>query len=240
VRLWLKKCVDAQLPADITATFAEFEQRFVEILQNKNTQHFANAKNHSSLFILKKRAGLLFKHKKIEDLQSLLTGLEKHQQQAEQGVPYRHLINGYLAELQGEPENALNAYQQIVAAADVLLEEALIRIATISIDLDDGDSIQLSLKCLSQLNPVFLPMYAETERLAGNIMQAIDAYNKYINQFPDDSVTQLKFAMLYVEQNIFAAAEIMLDYILLNKPNLEAALLLKNQINSLKAGVVTA
>jgi predicted Zn-dependent protease len=83
-------------------------------------------------------------------------------------------------------------------------------------------------------------MYAETERLAGNIMQAIDAYNKYINQFPDDSVTQLKFAMLYVEQNIFAAAEIMLDYILLNKPNLEAALLLKNQINSLKAGVVTA
>ncbi|WP_347988756.1 6-hydroxymethylpterin diphosphokinase MptE-like protein [Methylomonas sp. AM2-LC] len=235
VRLWLKKYAHTQIPEAIAVTLAEFEQNFVAILQDKNTQHFANAQNHSSLFILKKRAGLLFKHKKIEDLQALLTGLEKHKQQAEQGVPYRHLINGYLAELKGEPANALNAYQQIVAAADVLLEEALIRIAAISIEQNDSESIQISLQCLSQLNPVYLPMYAEIQRLRGNIMQAIDAYSTYINQFPGDSVTQLKFVMLYVEQNIFDAAEIMLDYILLNKPNLEAALLLKKQILSLKA-----
>jgi tetratricopeptide (TPR) repeat protein len=77
-------------------------------------------------------------------------------------------------------------------------------------------------------------MYAEVLRIQGNSLLAIDAYNSYIRQFPDDVLTQLKLAMLYVENNILDAAELMLDYILRIKPNLEAAWVVKNQLIHLK------
>jgi hypothetical protein len=233
-RIWRKKYAHTPIPADIAETFAEFEEQFTEILNEKNTRHFAGAQKHSSLSVLKQRAGLLFKHKKIEELQALLSGLEKHQQQSE-AAPYRDLINAYLAELQLQPEEALAHYQQIVETAETLLEEALIRIADICINLNNLPSANLSLQCLSQLNPVYLPLYAELQRLQGNIVPAIDAYNQYINKFPADTFTQLKLAMLYAEHKIFDASQLMLDYILLNKPNLESAQAAKRQLLNLKA-----
>lgn len=233
VRLWRKKYSPAVIPPEVAATFDEFEGRFVEILNEKNTRHFARAKGHSSLIMLKQRAGLLFKHQKIEELRDLLAGLEKHEQQVA-ATPYRYLINGYLAELQNNPDAALDAYQHIVDGGGVLLEDALIRIAGVGIDHDDIHTANLSLQCLSQLNPLYLPLYAEMQRLHGDVMIAIDAYNNYIGQFPEDTLVQIKLAMLYVEHGIYDAAELMVDYILRQKPNLEAAVGMKRQLSAMK------
>jgi hypothetical protein len=233
VRLWREKFYPSVIPPEVDAMFDEFELRFVEIINDKNTRHFARAKSNSNLGMVKQRAGLLFKHKKTEELRDLLAALEKHDEQ-EAAILYRHLINGYLAELQNSPDAALDAYQQIVDGGDLLLEEALIRIAGIGIDHDDIRSANLSLQCLSQLNPVYLPMYAEMRRLHGDILMAVDAYSRYIAQFPDDTLVQMKLAMLYVECKIYDAAEMMLDYILLQKPNLEAAVGLKRQLSAIR------
>jgi hypothetical protein len=233
VRLWREKFSIESIPLEVFTIFDEFEQRNEEILQEKNTLHLSRAKSQSSLANIKQRAGLLFKHNKVEDLQALLMGLDKHEEQ-NLAAPYRYLVNAYLAELNGEYEVALENYQHIVLAADILLEEALVRIAYISIEQSNFDSATLSLQCLSQLNPWYLSMYAEVLRIQGNSLLAIDAYNSYIRQFPDDVLTQLKLAMLYVENNILDAAELMLDYILRIKPNLEAAWVVKNQLIHLK------
>lgn len=234
VRLWRKKFAAAMIPSEILETFDEFEQCFIGIVNDKNTRHFARAKGHSNLVAVRQRAGLLFKHKKQDELQGLLAAVEKHTEQ-EAGAPYRYLINGYLAELSGDLDQALEAYQHIVDVGNVLLEEALVRIAAISIDQENESMANLSLQCLSQLNPVFLPMYAEMRRLHGDFMGAVDAFVGYVTQFPSDVSVQMKLAMLYAERKIYDGAMMMLDHVLQNQPDMESALALKKHLQELEA-----
>ena len=233
-RLLRRKLISIEIPVDVSAVLDEFDEEFVNILNEKNTGHLSNAKNQSSLTVLKQRAGLLFKHKKLEDLQNLLAGLEKHEQHIA-AHPYRYLINAYLAELENRSDTALEFYQQIVESGDTLLEEALSRIATICIDNDDLQTANISLQCLSQLNSLYLPLYAEMLCLQGDSMLAIDIYNNYIAKFPNDILVQIKLAMLYAEHKVFDAAELMLDYILQQKPNLESVIAIKHRISTIKS-----
>lgn len=233
VRLWRQKYDSKIIPVEILAVFDEFEGRFTAILNEKNTEHLAGAKRHSSLGFLKKRASLLFKHKKIDELHDLLAGLEKHEEQAA-AIPYKHLLDAYIAELNHQPQAALDAYQRIVDSGDVLLQEALSRIAGISIDHEDFQTAGISLHCLSQLNPVYLPFYAELQCLNGDVMAGVSAYNSYIAQFPDDTLVQMKLAMLYAQHQVYDAAEMMLNYILQKKPDLESAVALKNQLELMR------
>ncbi|WAR45418.1 6-hydroxymethylpterin diphosphokinase MptE-like protein [Methylomonas rapida] len=233
VRLLRQKPVAVLIPREMIPVFDEYERQFVEIINDKDTRHLAIVKEHSNLGFLKHRGGLLFKHKKVEELRDLLVSLDKYQSQ-DDVAPYRHLISGYLAELGGRSEEALYAYQQIIDGGDVLLEEALIRIAAIGFDEDDKSRADLALQCLSQLNPVYLPLYAEMRRLHGDVMVAIDAYNSYIGQFPQDTLVQMKLAMLYFESKIYDAAEMILAYILQQKPGLEVAISMRQQLLALK------
>lgn len=234
VRLWRKKFAAMHIPFEVLETFGEFERCFIEIVNDKKTRHFARAKSHSNLTSVRQRAGLLFKHKKPDELSDLLAALDKHAEK-EAASSYCYLIKGYLAELSGNSAQALEAYHCIVDAGNVLLEEALVRIAAISIDNENESMADLSLQCLSQLNPVFLPMYAEIRRLHGDFMGAVDAYVSYINQFPVDVSVQMKLAMLYVEFKIYDGALMMLEHILQNQPGMEAAKVLIQHLQEQKA-----
>lgn len=232
VRLWRQTYAAEALPEAIATKFDQLEQRYRQILADNDTRHFARAKQHSHLPSVRKRAGLLFKHKKVEELRDLATALDKHEQQQQTQV-YRDLIEGYGYELAGEPQTALDAYQRIIDAGGVLLEEALSRVAAIAIENDDNGMAGMALQCLAQLNPFFLPLQAEMLKLQGEIMPAIDAYHSYIAQFPDDLLAQLKLAALLVDCKIDDAARLMLDSILLRKPDYAAASELKQRLSGL-------
>lgn len=228
-KAWRIKHPSVEISAATSALFDKFEREFENILNQKDTRHFARIKARSNLTIARQRAGLLFKHKKIAELQDLLVSLDKHEQQ-QAAEPYRYLINGYLAELADNPERALNAYQQVLEGGDILLEDALIRIARIGIEHDNIQNVHLALDCLSKLNPVFLPFYAEIQRLQGNMLDAIDTYTGYVGQFPADTLAQIKLAMLYIQCNSYEGAEMMLDFILSQKPDYDAAINIKRQL----------
>jgi hypothetical protein len=72
--------------------------------------------------------------------------------------------------------------------------------------------------------------------IQGDSIAAIDIYNRYIAQFPKDTLVQIKLAMLYAEHKVFDAAELMLDYILLENPKLESVIAIKNRLGVIKAG----
>lgn len=232
VKLWKSKI--AEVPAHVQAEFLELEKSLEDIVGDKNTRHFARAKSYCDLSNLKQRAALLFKHKKVEELADLISSLEKRPDQCDV-EPYRQLIIGYLSELHSEPGQALDAYQQVVDQGGVLVEQALIRIADIGLEGGDVFIANLALQCLSQLNAVYLPLYAEMQRLHGDVLVAIDAYGEYIAQFPLDTVTQMKLVDLYAEQGIFDAADMMLDHILTRKPGFEVALTKKAALAAARA-----
>ena len=234
--LWRQNHPDAIIPVPAQTAFDALDKQFTAILADKNTGHMARAKSRTRFPLVRKRASLLFKHKKIPELNDLLTSLQKHQQQAE-AMPYINLINGYLAELLNDVEAALDAYHHIIVCKDSpLLEEALLRVAVISIGSNniDNTNAYLALQCLSQLNPSYLPHYAEIVRLRGDIAGAIDAYNHYICQFPEDTLVQIKLATLYMEIKVYNAAELAVEMVLAKKPDAKAALDLKKQLAYLK------
>ncbi|ANE54561.1 6-hydroxymethylpterin diphosphokinase MptE-like protein [Methylomonas sp. DH-1] len=233
VKLWRRRFDSGLWPAEVGSEFAEMERRYQDVLNDRNTKHMARAKSHSNLAAVKHRAGLLFKHRKLAELQDLLAALNKHEQQQAANC-YRFLIEGYSAELQDSPEDALDAYQRVVDLGDALLEEALARIAAIGISHDDAQTASLALECLSQLNPVYLPLYAEMQRLQHDMVAAIDSYAAYIRQFPQDLLVQMKLAALYGECRIYDGADMMLDYILQQKPDYEAALALRRHLAAQK------
>lgn len=235
-RLWRQNHSNTQPPESVQAELNELNSLFESVLANKNTLHMAQAKHHASFSMLKKRAGLLFKHRKIQELMDLQSGLQKHDDQTA-AEPYAYLLKGYLAELLDDLETALEAYYHIIDSQDSpLLEEALLRIATVSIGSNEinNDNTYLALQCLAQINPIYMPFYAEIVRLRGDIEGAIDTYERFITQFPEDTLAQMKLATVYMENKAYASAEVMLDYILAKSPDAKAAIDLKKQLNDLK------
>ncbi|NOT86487.1 MAG: DUF115 domain-containing protein [Methylococcaceae bacterium] len=228
-----------ELPSDIQATLQDFEAQFHRTIANKDTLHLAQAKNLSSLSAFKNRAKLLYKHGKLTELHDLKAGLAKHPE-PETTLNHQYLAAAFIADIEGDSPRALAAYHAIIDGDEASLhEDALVRITQISLNTEEYNNAYLALQCLAQLSPVHLPMYAEINRLFGHAQEAVEIYYDYLNQFPSDTLVQLKLSALHIENKAYAAAEIMLDYILTKTPNSKTALALQNQINSLKIAANT-
>jgi len=212
-------------------------QSFQKILDSSNTSFKQNLEKRSSLDLLKTKALILFRHHKKEELQNSQSGLALHYATETEKEPYRLLISAYIAELDDQPELALNYYNDILNIdQSPLLEEALQQIVSLSIAQEKHSETLLALKCLSQISPIYLPHYAESSRLTGDIIEAIDSYTAYIEFFPDDMVSKLKLAHLYIDIKVYEAADMMLDLIIDKDPNMETAIQLKAQVAKLKEG----
>ena len=208
--------------------------QFNHILINQDTAFKANTAKHSTLPILKSKISLLFKHKKIDDLKNLKTGFINNPNH-ENKEPYLLLIDAYLAELENDLETALTHYDSIINLdQSPLLEEALLRIASISLEQHNQQNALLAMDCLSQISPIYLPYKAELARILGDFLLAIDSYNAYINFFPEDILNKLKLALLYIDIKVYEAAELMLEHLLQIAPDLESAIDLKNQLAQIK------
>lgn len=232
VRLWRNLQNTQELTAHTLQEFAELEQLFEDGLTKRHYGHYETIKKFTNIALLKIRANSLFRHKKIDLLHHLLFALDKHQDQ-NAVIPYRYLINGYVAELEQSIDQALNCYQQVLEHGEGPLEEALARIVTIDLDISDGSLAHQAFECLAQLNPRYLIIYAESCRIHGKILPAIDAYIAYLSAFPEDLIAQLKLAQLYIEQKIYDGAELMVNHVLAKNPEQKTALIMKEKLRTL-------
>ena len=233
--IWKSQHPDYQLANDIAQQFEELENQFQTLLKATETRFKAKIKNNSSLPLLKTKASLLFNHRKKEELENLSNGLKLHHAPDSQKAPYEALLKGYIADLSQDIEKALQYYNIVIDSEETSLwEEALLRITSLSIEQDDHDNALLALRCLSELSPIYLPYYAEACRISGNMVEAIDSYNKFIGFFPDDTVSKLQLTHLYMEIKVYDAAEMMIDHLLSHNPSMDAAQQLKLKITALK------
>ena len=215
------------------------QQQFVQLAQdfkshvtaaNQNLIVTMNA-DRSNIQALQHKAKILFRYQKLEELKNLKENFLKDSKNNDK-QDYLALILAYIATLEKNNEVAIEYYHQIINTdATILIEEALYRIAQLSITLENHQNSFLALECLSQISPLYLPFYAESAHLLGQSAIAIDSYMAYIQLFPDDIASQLKLATLYIAYNSSDAAELMLDHILKQSPDLEAAQVLKQQLN---------
>lgn len=224
-------------------TFSEQQDpRFVdinaefEISLTKNAEHRTKfTKNNADPQMARHRIRILFKNRDRAALAGLLQGLSVSQNEGDK--PICHLAMGYLAELDGNHAVAFEEYQQVLETApDNVIEDALRRIASLSLELGDPHNAFLALECLTGQSPVYLSQYADLARLLGQTKTALDAYADYLEKFPNDSVVLLKVGQLYEQQGQHEFAKTVFEHLLNQDPkNEEARNALGKSVESLKS-----
>lgn len=231
VRIWRAKTGSQQLPDKYHKLFLDCETEFRKSLATPKSNHHQFLEQQADLSVLNQRAQMLFEYKKIDGLKHLLTALDKHHK-PQQVIAYRHLICGYIAELEQQFAPALHAYQQVIDSASGPLEQALLRIIMIDLDNGTGELAHDALYCLTQFNARYLAFYADSCRIRGTIHEAISAYIQYLNNAPGDVFVQLKLVQLYLEQKIYEGAALMLEHVLAQDPANQYALYLQQQLQA--------
>lgn len=191
---------------------------FAAQLEKKDTAHARRARSHADLGASLKRANLLFKHRDIDGLQSMIGALNLHPEQ-EKAALYAAYVRGLVAELEQDLESALGHYLPIIEEGfQPLLEGTLHHVATCYLGLRHEEGARMALELLAALSPIYQPQLAELLRITGRTAEAIELCHAHLERFPEDRLTQIKLATLYAESGAGEAARLMLEHILRKEP----------------------
>ncbi len=204
-------------------TFEELENEFRNIWQEKETRHMCLVRENINLSGVRSKASTLFQRQDIDELERLAEGLARNPDPGAERL--LRLTQGYLAELRGKRETALEFYQELISenTDDALLEDALRRLSVICIDNRDTENAVAALQCLSQISPSYAPQYAEILRLTGERQAAAEVYSDYLQKMPNDLGTMMKLGNLYKDMQAVEAARMAFNYVLEHDPNNGAA-----------------
>jgi tetratricopeptide (TPR) repeat protein len=220
VRLWRKRHdLDLnQCPQNLVLEIHKLEEQFDSLIVNNDTGHFRRSCQDSDPALARSKANTLFKNRDHASLTGLAGGLETMDVAA--ALPVLHLTKGYLAELDKNLPDALEYYQRVLdTEAELAKEDALRRIAALSLDLCDEPNALLAFECLAALSPIYLPQYAELARLLGQTRTALNAYADYLDKFPDNPEILLKVGKIYKDIHQDESAKKVFEYLLKINPD---------------------
>ncbi|MBW2011269.1 MAG: DUF115 domain-containing protein [Deltaproteobacteria bacterium] len=215
--------ISEKLGSETKERLKKFEDAFKKIMEETETLHMCGMKKVNNLSGARSKLTILFTQRDIIELERLVDGLAKNP--SPETKPLLHLSRGYIAELEGAVERAIEEYQKLISEKTdkPVLEDALKRITSLSIGLRDIDNGLTALQCLADLSPAYAPQYAEMLRITGDKQKAISVYTSYLSKVPEDSGTMLKLGKLYKELNIDEAAQMAFNYVLEQDPHNRAA-----------------
>ena len=224
--VWKQRNPDAEKQAILChgKALKGLENGFQKVMEEEEgTAHMLLMRKKINLSGVRNKASTLFQKQDIDELERLAEGLVHNADPKAKSLLC--LSRGYLAELHGNENPALKAYQELVSEdTDVsVLEDALKRIAFICIDNRDLNNAVAALECLAQLSPSYAPQYAEILRLNGDAEAAASVYSEYLQKVPDDLGTMLKLGKLYKNMHASDAARMAFSYVLERDPGNGAA-----------------
>lgn len=209
--------------------FEEFDIRFQDIL-TQQAEQVLKTKGSADPESARHGVRVLFKNRDQTALSDLLEGMAESSQ--DNMKPVFHLTCGYLAELENDFPKAMEEYRQVLELSQAKTsEEALRRIASLSLQLQDHENALLALKCLTGLSPQYLSQYADLARMLGQIKTSLDAYADYLEYFPDDPEVLVKVGKLYQQAGEPDFAVTIFNHLLLKDPGNQAARSLLDDLN---------
>ena len=201
---------------------AELKKEFEAIISQNEIPYAQRLSENANPGHARGNALLLFRNRNSDGLNQLVSGLNLLDN--DEAGRIAHLVEGYLAELNGNYEVALKEYQGVITEdIDSVLEDALRRISILALKCSDFKNAGMALQCLASISPVYLPQYADLSRLVGDVQQAVNLYADYLEQVPDDLDTMLKLGAIYKEQGIHDGAEMLIKAVLELSPGHSAA-----------------
>lgn len=198
------------------------EQKFKCIMAEEKTSQIQLLEIGYDVNLCRSKALLLFHRKELAELQTMAQGLADHPGR-DKALPYLHFVNGLIAELSGQTNEAFGHYQPLLDERHPLTEDALQQIATLAISCQDVDNALLALSCLAEFSPAYLPAYGDLLKLTGNFEDAFNAYNRYLGLVPDDASAMMKLGIFCGEAGLVDAAGELFQRVLAQDPHNSAA-----------------
>lgn len=210
------------LSARAKTDLAELEVKFRKIMALEENLSPDSEPKKIDPTEVRANARSLFKRRDARALKILEQGIVD--KEGDELKPLVYLIAGFLAELENDPEQALDAYKWLVAEEKhSVLEDALIRIADISMQRKDNQHVLLALECLAGLNPLYAPKYADLLWCLGHKQQTLEVYAEYLGKAPGDLISMLRLGKYYLELGSREGARMAIDYVLKKDPDNSSA-----------------
>lgn len=210
----------AQLPPAQQQELRAFQDLFDEHAKKLARLHFLGIAKDATLDGLNAKAKEFFQCQDEAGLARQLSGLKKYREpeHAKQFIP---LVQGYLAELRGKPEDAISAYQEIVDGPAQM--DALMRLFELHTKAEDLAASLAVLKTLSALSSTYSPLYADLLQATGDIDTAITVYTDYLLANPDDLNSMMKLGHIFHQLGATDGVDWTMNYILGKDPDNETA-----------------
>ena len=157
-------------------------------------------------------------------LEQLIPKLEEHPDQDAANY-YIVLCEALIAELNERDEEAFGTYAALLNHQDQLTEETirfiLERVSTTSVRLKDYNNAIFALQTLSEAykSDYHTPIYAEMLYLTGNTKLAVDTFQKYLEENPNDIKTMFRLADLQFKEKKYDTAKNLYQHILSQDSN---------------------
>lgn len=175
-----------------------------------------------------------FKSRSEKDLLNIIKQLDSSEDI--KGTSLKFLAEGHCLELHGQTNAALESYQKVLADENSpVLEDALNRIVSLSLEVNNFDDARLGLEYLSGISDNYLIPYADLLWIVGERFQSLDLYAVYLGKVPNDINVMLKLAQYYLELNSLDGAKMAVSHVLSLEPDNSLALNLVKQIADKKS-----
>lgn len=187
IRLWLN--FHGHLQSDLIDSLQQAFQQQLDVKPLTTTRDFSQL---TYVRNIQHKLHHCYRDKDNVALKNIIFYLEKEHHESAQLLCF--LAKGYLAELNQDVDQAVENYYQ--AAKGHLQEVALSHLASCLISNQDAENAWLALQCLSQIAPGYLPQYAHLSHLLGRHEDAVNAYEIYLKQVPNDPVARERYQQL--------------------------------------------
>ncbi|MBF0139691.1 MAG: DUF115 domain-containing protein [Magnetococcales bacterium] len=215
------------LPEPVAKLFRAALQEYQTLLDATETDYRAHCqRNLASPEAIRIKAQSFLHKKEFEKLTNFMHGIAKSP------IPNKEqfllLIQGYLADHRESYDEALEHFKQITL--DGLRHESLRCMLAIHLKRSELQDALYTAGKLSQLSQVFIPIYANLQRLNGYSEEALVTYTNYMKHAPKDTLTETRLGMLHAELGHSKEAALVFQDILEKDPDNKAAKLYLEEV----------
>ncbi len=139
----------------------------------------------------------------------------------DQAGPYVRLIEGCLAELGGQPSEAIQHYREVPEGPARL--EAAARLFALYSEAGEQIAARDMLQTLAADIPLYQPLYADMLHATGETEAAVETYTDYLLAHPDDLDSMMKLGRIFLDAGSAEGVAWTMNYILEKDPGHAAA-----------------
>jgi tetratricopeptide (TPR) repeat protein len=187
----------------------ELQTNFRKECEGTDSRHLTTCLKRARLSGVIGKANEHLENKDSDALQRLIKGLNLRPEP--EAVPLAALCLGYVAELSGDLDAAVEAYGQVSSGSAI--EYALVRLTGIALAREDYDHALIALEHLTACSMAYAPQFAELLKLTGNATRAVDVYTEYLSLAPNDFVAMTRLGLLYRELNVVEGAQWIFEHL---------------------------